>query len=79
MRRKLVRIGNSLGVTLPPAAIAVLGAHEGETVDVAVEDGHVVIASKASMAQVISAWTPIAQDVEARDLDRMIREDRSSR
>jgi antitoxin component of MazEF toxin-antitoxin module len=36
MRRKIVRIGNSLGVTLPHAAIATLGLDEGHAVDVEV-------------------------------------------
>jgi antitoxin component of MazEF toxin-antitoxin module len=79
MRRKLVRIGNSLGVTLPPSAISSLGVVEGDSVDVEVENDHVLITSRPALPTLLAAWLPIAEDVPAATLDRLIREDRDTR
>jgi antitoxin component of MazEF toxin-antitoxin module len=78
MRRKLVRMGNSLGVTLSPAAIASLGVAEGDPVDVDVEDGRVVITGKRQLAALLAEWRPIAEEIDPSALDDLTREDREA-
>jgi antitoxin component of MazEF toxin-antitoxin module len=75
----LVRIGNSLGVTLPAAAISSLGVAEGDTVDVEVEGNHVVISARASLSELLTTWNPIGANVRPEALDALIREDREAR
>jgi len=75
----LVRIGNSLGVTLPASAISSLGIAEGDAVNIEVVNGQVTITAKPDLATLLAAWLPVADDVPAATLDRLIREDRDRR
>lgn len=79
MRRKIVRIGNSLGVTLPRAAIATLGLDEGDAVDIEVSGRQIIIGARGDIASMLASWKPIGRDVAAADLVRLIDEDRDSR
>jgi antitoxin component of MazEF toxin-antitoxin module len=79
MRRKIVRIGNSLGVTLPRASIAILGLAEGDAVDVEVSGRQIVIGARGDVASMLAAWKPIGRKVPAADLVLLIRDDRDSR
>jgi antitoxin component of MazEF toxin-antitoxin module len=74
-----LRIGNSLGVTLPASAISRLGVAEGDTVDVEVDGNHVVISAKASLSELLAAWKPIGANVRPEALYALIREDREAR
>jgi antitoxin MazE len=44
MRSSVRKIGNSAGVILPKPVLASIGANVGDTVDVTLEDGRIVIA-----------------------------------
>ncbi|HVB78226.1 MAG TPA: AbrB/MazE/SpoVT family DNA-binding domain-containing protein [Candidatus Nitrosotalea sp.] len=79
MRRKLLRIGNSLGVTLPASAISSLGVTEGDPVDVQIEGSRVVITGKAGFAELLATWEPIAVTLSPTALVAAIREDRDLR
>lgn len=79
MRRKLLRIGNSFGVTLPASAISSLGVAEGDTLGVQIEGSRVVITGKADFAELLAAWDPIAATLSPTEIVAAIREDRDLR
>jgi antitoxin component of MazEF toxin-antitoxin module len=79
MRRKVLRVGNSLAVTLPPDALAGLGLREGDAVDVEVSEGKIVVGPGGDVAAMVRSWTPIAATVDPDEIARVIREERDSR
>jgi len=79
MQRKVVRVGNALGVTLPVEVLARYGLRVGETVEVTAADDHIEIAPRRTVSEMLKAWRPIGAKVKAEDLTRGIREDRDSR
>jgi len=79
VRRKIVRIGNSLGITLPREAIASLGLGEGDAVDIEVSGRQVVIGARGDVASMLASWKPLGQKVDAAEIVRLVRSDRDSR
>jgi len=79
MRRKVLRVGKSLAVTLPREALAELGLREGDAVDVEVLDGKIVVGPGGDVAALLRSWNPIAATVDPDEITRVIREDRDNR
>jgi putative addiction module antidote len=79
VKRKIIRIGNSLGVTLPREAIATLGLAEGDSVDVEVSGRQVVIGASGDVASMLASWKPLGRKVDGAQIARLVREDRDSR
>jgi antitoxin MazE len=67
MKTRLVRIGNSRGVRLPKAIIVQAGLTD--QVELAVQDGAIVIASATSAR---SGWADAARRMRQRDDDRLL-------
>lgn len=49
MERKVTKIGNSLGVTIPQEVLEHLGISQGDVVHFAIENGQVIIRKKANL------------------------------
>ena len=79
MRRKLVRIGNSVGVTLPSEMLQACGLHEGQTIDIQVSNGHIELRPEnQDLGALFDSWTPIGQPIDSELIVQLIREDRES-
>jgi putative addiction module antidote len=79
VRRKVLRVGNSLAVTLPPEALAELGLGEGDAVDVDVSEGKLVVSAGGNVAALLRSWSPVAATVHFDEITRAIREERDTR
>jgi antitoxin component of MazEF toxin-antitoxin module len=78
LERKVLRIGNSLGVTLPPEILAEAGLKEGETVRVRVRNGAIEIEPERSLTGLFERWGPVAADLTIDDILGTVREERDS-
>ena len=74
----MLRIGNSLGVTLPAEFLSAIGLSEGQTVRVEIRDGRIEIEPERSIAELLDMWDPIAEGLDVAQVDRVIREDREA-
>lgn len=79
MRRKVVGIGNALGVTLPAELLSRYGLDKGDDVEVLAVDDHIEVGPARSVAELLDSWKPIGIRVRPEDLTKAIREDRDAR
>ncbi len=49
IERKVTKIGNSFGITLPPEMLKVVGLSQGDEVQVEVKDGKIVLKKKEKL------------------------------
>jgi antitoxin component of MazEF toxin-antitoxin module len=56
VRRRLVRIGNSVGVTLPAALLREAGIEEGQIVVVAAHEGVISLQREAAVSDLLREW-----------------------
>ena len=78
MKRKVVRIGNSLGVTLPAEALERCGLVEGQTVVTEVREDAIWIHADLSLKDLFDSWEPVASGVSSQDVTEAIGRDRQS-
>ncbi|MBV9119709.1 MAG: hypothetical protein JOZ39_03295 [Chloroflexi bacterium] len=78
MKRKVIRVGNSLAITLPPKSLQAIGTHEGEIVDVEVEPSGLRIRPATDLAALVADWTPLGTAASTVDIVEVIRRDRDS-
>lgn len=70
MRTTLRKMGNSTGVIIPKPMLAEIGAEVGDNVEMAVEDGRVVIAP--SRKQVREGWAEASKRLAAEGDDKLV-------
>jgi antitoxin component of MazEF toxin-antitoxin module len=79
MKRKVVRVGNALAVTLPKEFVRGCNLKLGETVDVTSSAGRIEITPRREWADIAADWYPIESGVSLEDLAGAVREERDAR
>ncbi|MGH7868390.1 MAG: AbrB/MazE/SpoVT family DNA-binding domain-containing protein [Candidatus Dormibacteraceae bacterium] len=75
--RRVVKVGNSLAVTLPVEVLQDTGLGGGDLVNVKVVGAHIEIEpSGYSLAALAEKWTPIGENVSNAQVVAAIRKDR---
>lgn len=49
IERKVTKIGNSIGITLPPDLLSQIGLSQGDDVQIEVKDGKIIIRKKEQL------------------------------
>ncbi len=80
MNRKIVRVGNSLGITISPDLLASCGLAEGSKVEVLEQDGRIVVSPATSLVEQMRTWSrrPVDLGAGREQIVEMIRADRES-
>ena len=77
MRRKVVRIGNAVGVTLPSDLLARYGMHVGDEVDITGAAGHIALAPLRTLGDLFASWEPVAVELSAEDITQALDHERA--
>ncbi len=78
IERKVLRIGNSIGLTLPAEILAQAGIREGDSVRIRVRDGVLELEPTHTAGQLLRKWPRIAPELRPDEIVRIIREERES-